>query len=171
MQSNRYLIVAAVIAAAVGMGGGWWAAQPHSHLSQFERLGAEIGCQCATCPLRPIATCGCGFADGMLAELARLTDGSQSDAEVMTTFATRYNPSVRIKPASTGIGLLAWVAPMILLTVGAVGVGTMLLRWASAPASDADGSTGSNVAAASAAPRDSDAARAIVERELADLED
>ncbi len=171
MQSNRNLIVAAVVAAAVGLGGGWWAAQPHSHLSQFERLGAEIGCQCGTCPLRPIATCGCGFADGMLAELAVLTDGSQSDTQVMTTFATRYNPSVRIKPASTGIGLLAWIAPMILLTVGAVGVGAVLLRWAAAGQGGVDGAP-RPAAMETASPADpSDEARAIVERELADLED
>ena len=170
MQSNRYLVVAAIIAAAVGLGGGWWAAQPHSHLSQFDRLGAEIGCQCGTCPLRPIATCGCGFADGMLAELTALADGTQSDAEIMATFATRYNPSVRIKPASTGIGLLAWIAPMLLLTIGAVGVGAVLLRWASAAGSEADSGAPSETEPSIAAA-DSDDARAIVERELADLAD
>jgi len=171
MHANRYLIVAAIIAAAVGLGGGWWAAQPHSHLSQLDRLGAEIGCQCGTCPLRPIATCGCAFADGMLAELAVLTDGSSSDDEVMTTFATRYNPSVRIKPASTGLGLLAWVAPMILLTVGAVGVGAVLLRWASARDSETDLAEGSEAAEPVAVASDSDEARAIVEREIADMAD
>lgn len=171
MQSNRHLIVAAIVAAAVGLGGGWWAAQPNSQLSQFERLGAEIGCQCGTCPLRPIATCGCGFADGMLAELAVLAEGSQSDAEVMTTFATRYNPSVRIKPASTGIGLLAWIAPMILLTVGAVGVGAVLLRWAAASEGEADGAPRPAGVETASTADESDTARAIVERELEDLAD
>jgi cytochrome c-type biogenesis protein CcmH/NrfF len=171
MQSNRYLVVAAIIAAAVGMGGGWWAAQPHGHLTQFERLGAEVGCQCGTCPLRPIATCGCAFADGMLAELAGLTDGSQSDAQIMTTLVTRYNPSVRIKPAATGVGLLAWVAPMILLTVGAVGVGAALLRWTASDGQEADANSGGPATANVGAPGDAGEARAIVERELADLGD
>jgi len=169
MQSNRHLIVAAVIAAAVGLGGGWWAAQPHSHLSQFDRLGAEIGCQCGTCPLRPIATCGCGFADRMLAELAVLTEGSQSDGEIMNTFESRYDPSVRIKPSSTGIGLFAWIAPMMLLTVGAVAVGTILARWASARESEADAAPGATAIPAGAS--EPDEARAIVEREIADLMD
>jgi len=172
MQSNRYLVVAAVIAAFVGLGGGWWAAQPHGSLSQFERLGAEIGCQCGTCPLRPIATCGCGFADGMLGELAVLAEGSHTDEEIMATFASRYNPSVRIKPAASGIGLLAWIAPMILLTVGAVGVGAVLYRWASSreSATTAAPSTES-VPIPDPTGADSDAARAIVEREIAAMED
>ena len=173
MLSNRYLLVAAVVAAAVGLGGGWWAAQPHGGLSQFDRLGAEIGCQCGTCPNRPIATCGCQFAAGMLGELAALTDGSQSDEAVMATFASRYNPSVRIKPGSTGIGLLAWIAPMVLLTVGAVGVGAVLIRWASSrePEHDAASGTGAGAPHTTAAGDESDGARAIVERELADLAD
>jgi len=170
MLSNRSLVMAAVVAAAVGLGGGWWAAQPHSDLSQYERLSAEIGCQCGTCPMRPIATCGCGFAAGMLSELAGLTDGSHSDDEILNTFATRYNPSIRIKPAATGIGLLAWIAPMILLTVGAVGVGAVLARWSAARPSEPVASTTPTVADSPAGSGESDEARAIVERELADLE-
>jgi len=169
VQSNRYVVVAAVIAAAVGLAGGWWAAQSRDqdHMSQYARLGAEIGCQCATCPLRPIATCGCAFADGMLAELSAMTDGSQSDAQIMATFAGRYSPSVRIKPAGSGLALLVWVAPMLLLTVGGVGVGAVLSRWA------ASRETGANpdfaVEKLDPARRDTVEARAIVERELADL--
>lgn len=171
MQSTRYLVVAAIVAAAIGMGGGWWAAQPDSHLSQVERLGAEIGCQCVTCPNRPIATCGCPFAAGMLTELAALADGSLDDEAILATFATRYNPTVRIKPASTGIGLLAWLAPMVLLSVGAVGVGALLLRWASSYEAATRITASSAPVDSSVAGSDADEARAIVERELEDLAD
>ena len=169
MQSSRFLVMAAVFAAGVGLAGGWWAAQPDGHLSQFERLGAEIGCQCRTCPLRPIATCGCEFADDMLAELTVLTESSQSDTQIMATLASRYSPSVRIKPASTGMGLLAWVAPMILLTVGAVAVGAAVTRLAASR--QAESGTPPGVVPSGAVAGDPVEARAIVERELAELED
>lgn len=172
MRGKPYFVVAALVAAAVGLGGGWWAAQPHSHLSQYERLGAEIGCQCGTCPNRPIATCGCPFAAGMLTELTALTDGSLSDDEVLATFVGRYDGSIRIKPASSGLDLLAWVAPMLLLTVGAVGVGAVLMRWASlSEAAAANAVSGDDSTAGVGAKRgvDDSAARAIVERELENL--
>lgn len=171
MQSNRFLVAAGIVAAVVGLAGGWWAAQPHNHMGQFDRLGAEIGCQCGTCPLRPIATCGCGFADGMLTELAALTDESHSDAEIMATFVSRYNPSVRIKPASTGLGLLAWIAPMLLLTVGAVCVGAVLAHWAATHPDESSTSPSAEAAEVAPGAGAPDAARAIVERELADLAD
>jgi cytochrome c-type biogenesis protein CcmH/NrfF len=167
MNTKPYVVLAAVVAAVVGLGGGWWAAQPHSHLSQHERLGAEIGCQCGTCPKRPIATCGCAFADGMLSELAALADDSQSDDEVIATLVSRYDPSVRIKPGSTGFGLLAWVTPMLFLTVGAVGVGALLMRWATMR--DDEVIVSEDEASLVIATGDPEAL-AIVERELADLE-
>ena len=86
-------------------------AQPDHRIDSFTRLAGEIGCQCGTCPLRPIATCGCGYADGMLAELRELVDTGQSDEQIMTTLATRYDPSVRIKPSGSGFDLVAWAAP------------------------------------------------------------
>ncbi|NKB89990.1 MAG: hypothetical protein GKS06_17400 [Acidobacteria bacterium] len=168
MNSQAFFIVAGIFAAVIGLGGGWWAAQPHNDLSQYDRLGAEIGCQCGTCPKRPIATCGCAFADGMLGELAELTDGSRSDAEVMETFAVRYDPSVRIKPAADGLGLLAWIAPMLMLTVGAVGVGALLTRWIAMQQAD-EALADSDSAVVPAIDLDDDAL-AIVERELADLD-
>jgi len=168
MNSNRLFMAAAVVATVVGLGGGWWAAQPDHSISQYDRLGAEIGCQCGTCPLRPIATCGCAFADGMLTELAELTDGSRDDGEVMATFVSRYNETVRIKPAAEGFDLLAWIAPMLLLAVGAVGVGAIVTRWVSMrSASEPEAVSAQGSADAEA---ENDDARAIVERELADLE-
>ena len=108
IQGNVGLVLAAVVAVALGLGSAWWMAQPDTTVSQYERLGAEIGCQCGTCPMRPIATCGCGFADGMLGELRTLVDEGHDDDEVMATFAARYGDAVRIKPASSGLDLTAW---------------------------------------------------------------
>jgi len=106
----------------------------------------------------------------MLAELEVLTDGSQSDTEIMTVLASRYSPSVRIKPAAAGLGLLAWIAPMMLLTVGAVGVGAVVLRLVAAR--QAEPRLTEKVATPSGAgTAPPTAARAIVERELAELDD
>ncbi len=150
--NGTVLLLTAVAAAALGLGAAWWMAQPDHSIDPFTRLAGEIGCQCGTCPLRPIATCGCGFADGMLAELHELVDSGQSDEQIMATLESRYDPSVRIKPDGAGFGLAAWAAPILLLTVGAVAVGAVLSRLTRRE--DDDGRL-----------------REIVERELGSLED
>ncbi len=163
--TGKLFVLTAIVAAALGLGAAWWMAQPDYSVDSFTRLAGEIGCQCGTCPLRPIATCGCGYADGMLAELHELVDSGQSDEQVMATLVARYDASVRIKPEGSGLGLAAWAAPILLLTVGAVGVGSVLSRWTRRSPDD----SGDEVAPPSS---DDDARlREIVERELSSLED
>lgn len=123
------LTVALLAAGVLGLGAAWLVAQPDHSLTQYERLGAEIGCVCGTCPNRPIGTCGCNFAAGMLDELQVAIAADQTDTEIVSAFAARYGEIVRIKPASSGLGFTAWAAPILLLTVGAVGVGAVILRW------------------------------------------
>ena len=164
-------LLAVVTAAALGLGVAWWMAQPDHSIDSFTRLSGEIGCPCGTCPLRPIATCGCGYADGMLAELRDLVDSGQSDQQIMTTLITRYDPSVRIKPDVSGFGLAAWAAPILLLTMGAVVVGTVLARWTRRDINGGDNPTASSSPPAVPVPGNDERLRKIVERELGSLED
>ncbi len=161
----------AVAAALVGLGSAWWLAQPDRSLDPATRLAAEIGCQCGTCPHRPIATCGCGFADGMLAELQEMVDAGMGDEEILTTFASRYDESVRIRPRAGGWSLAAWAVPLMLLSVGAVLLAGVVSRWAGGRAHTATAAAAPE-AEADAAPPDADAAalRARLERELERLD-
>ena len=162
------LAVAVLLAAGLGLGAAWWVAQPPSGLSQFDRLAGEIGCTCGTCPLRPIATCGCGFADGMLGELQELVAESQSDEEIMVAFVASYGDQIRIAPASSGMDLTAWAAPMLLLTVGAVAMGSLILRWVTSPEIET-GDAPSTPPVAGAAAAESEL-HEQVERELEELD-
>lgn len=157
--------VAAVLAAALGLGAAWWVAQPPSDLGQFDRLAGEIGCTCGTCPLRPIATCGCGFADTMLAELEGLVAEDHTDDEIMVAFAASYGEQIRIAPASSGIDLTAWAAPMLLLTVGAVAMAGLIARWVAS--TDEDPVAGEGTAPEPA--RDTEL-HAQIERELEEMD-
>lgn len=163
--------LAAIAAAALGLGGAWWLAQPDTSVSQYERLAMEIGCQCGTCPNRPILTCGCGFADNMLGELRAVTGQGQSDDQVMATFVSSYNPSVRIKPAGRGLDLTAWAAPLILLTVGAVALGAAVASWTRRDGAGGDDGISSRQDGADIGGDERDRLRRQVERELGELGD
>mgnify|MGYP001251638902 FL=1 len=132
-QSGRIGIFVALAIAAffVAIPTSMWLARPPSNVTQAERLGAEIGCTCGTCPLRPIATCGCGFADTMLVRLNTEVAAGRTDDEIMTVFAADYGNSIRIKPKGTGFDLMVWAAPMVLLMVGAVAMGAVISNWRS----------------------------------------
>ena len=130
-QSGRAVLfaVAGVAALLLAIPFSIWLAQSPGDLPQVDRLGAEIGCVCGTCPLRPIATCGCGFADGMLARLDQEVEAGKSDEEIMAVFVAEYGPSIKIKPEGSGVGLMAWLAPMAFLMVGAVAMGGIISHW------------------------------------------
>ena len=132
-QSGRIGIFVALAIAAffVAIPTSMWLARPPSNVTQAERLGAEIGCTCGTCPLRPIATCGCGFADTMLVRLDTEVTAGRTDDEIMAIFVADYGNSIRIKPKGTGFDLMVWAAPMVLLMVGAVTMGAVISNWRS----------------------------------------
>lgn len=180
-------LLAGLAAVFLAVPTAWWLASAPAAPGQYERLGAEIGCQCGTCPNRPIATCGCGFADRMLGQLRDEVSRGRSDEAILASFESSYGPAIRIKPASSGIDLAAWLAPMMLLLGGAVAVSAVLAHWreqtgsarpgggAAGPAAsddDADGAAGTASAASARTSEVEDARyRAIVDRELGDLPD
>jgi len=172
--------VAAVVALLLAVPFSMWLSRAPASFTQTERLGAEIGCVCGTCPLRPIATCGCSFADGMLARLHQEISAGHSDDEIMATFVADYGSVIKIKPAGSGVGLMAWLAPMAFLMVGAVVVAGVISHWrTNQPTADlqaSGGQGGADVAGREAAsPEDgsaqADRYRDIVERELDAFDD
>jgi cytochrome c-type biogenesis protein CcmH len=180
-QAGRGLFFAIAAIAALGLAVPFsmWLAQTPTGMTQADRLGAEIGCVCGTCPLRPIATCGCGFADGMLARLDEEISAGHSDDEIMITFVAEYGASIKIKPEGTGLGLMAWLAPMALLMVGAVVMAGVISHWRTqqpTAAAPADAHSPSNIsnedhAPAPEQPPEADRYRDLVERELDAFED
>lgn len=166
------LVVAGFLAVVVGLGTAWWMAQPDRSVGQYERLSGVIGCMCGTCPNRPIATCGCGFAENMLGELRDLVDEGHDDDQIMTTFVARYSEAIRIKPRGSGMDLTAWAAPMVLLSLGAVFLGAVLVRWTRRGA-DVPGSTPASAedeAPEAVTEDETDRLLARVDRELSELE-
>ena len=176
-ESGRAAVFAAiaVLAFFLAIPASMWLARPPSDLTQAERLGAEIGCTCGTCPHRPIATCGCGFADGMLARLDAEVAAGKSDDEIMAAFIADYGNGIKIKPESSGFDLMAWAAPIAFLLVGAVALAGVIAQWRAGSTADdeiATADASDAVAQRSAAAEgDSDRYLEIVERELDALDD
>jgi cytochrome c-type biogenesis protein CcmH len=166
--------MAAIAALLLAVPFSMWLAMAPADQSQAERLGHEIGCVCGTCPLRPIATCGCGFADSMLVKLDQEVAAGRTDDEIMAVFVAEYGSQIKIKPEGSGVGLMAWLAPMALLMVGAVAMAAVISHWrGQQPAAEAASVTDGAAPQDPSAPptdREQDRYRDIVERELDDLD-
>ena len=182
-QSGRVAVFAvlAVLAFFAAVPASMWLARSPTDVTQAERLGAELGCTCGTCPHRPMATCGCGFADGMLARLDVEVAAGRTDAEITAIFIAEYGNGVKIKPDAAGFDFMAWMAPIALLMVGAVVMAGVISQWrasadsAEAPVADEATEGGNAVSGSGASPApdaaDSDRYRSIVERELEAFDD
>jgi cytochrome c-type biogenesis protein CcmH/NrfF len=117
----------------------------------------------------------------MLARLDTEVAASRTDDEIMAIFVAEYGNGVTIKPKASGFGLVAWMAPIALLMVGAVAMAGVISHWrasserqtpaatVTATAGDRDVSGTLSVPAPEAI--DSDRYRDIVERELDAFDD
>jgi cytochrome c-type biogenesis protein CcmH len=80
-------------------------------------------------------------AEAIRADLLRRTTAGESDTEIRQVYINRYGESILLKPTSTGLGLVVWVLPAVVLALAAVGLGLAFAKWRGQPrlqATDAD---------------------------------
>ncbi|MDP2053879.1 MAG: cytochrome c-type biogenesis protein CcmH [Acidobacteriota bacterium] len=77
------------------------------------------------CPGKLLATCGSGQADTLRQEIRQdLAAGKPAD-EIEAGLYYRFGDSIRSEPQASGVGLVAWVFPAVLL----LGTGAWLVLW------------------------------------------
>jgi len=90
------------------------------------------------CPGKLLATCGSGQADTLRQEIRRdLAAGKTADA-IEAELYYRFGDSIRSEPQTTGVGLVAWVVPAVLLIASGAWLVTWLRRARQPDASPAD---------------------------------
>ena len=130
-------------AAALVVGAIVWAAWPSSRTatpaSRAHELATEL--RCPDCQALSVADSTSTSAEAIRADLLRRTTAGESDAEIRQVYINRYGESILLKPTSTGLGLVVWVLPVVVLALAAVGLGLAFAKWRGQPrlqATDAD---------------------------------
>ena len=130
-------------AAALVVGAIVWAAWPSSGTatpaSRAHELATEL--RCPDCQALSVADSTTTSAEAIRADLLRRTTAGESDAEIRQVYINRYGESILLKPTSTGLGLVVWVLPVVVLALAAVGLGLAFAKWRGQPrlqATDAD---------------------------------
>lgn len=77
------------------------------------------------CPGRTLATCGSGAAETLRLEIKRDLRSGIPAADIENALYRRFGNSIRGLPETRGVGLIAWIAPPVLLIAGAL----WLIAW------------------------------------------
>jgi cytochrome c-type biogenesis protein CcmH len=111
----------------------------NSPSARAARLASEL--RCPTCESESVANSQSLAAVSIRADIKRRIAAGESDGEIRAAEVAHYTQYVLLLPEGHGIGLVVWILPLLVLFVGAVGLGFALRRWSRQPrlaATDAD---------------------------------
>ncbi|MFL5319605.1 MAG: cytochrome c-type biogenesis protein CcmH [Myxococcaceae bacterium] len=93
--------------------------------ARVQKLGKEL--RCAVCQGLAITDSPASMARAQLDKVRELITEGKSDDEVKAYFVARYGEWVLLRPPTTGAGAVVWIAPVLVMLIGAIGV-TMYVR-------------------------------------------
>jgi cytochrome c-type biogenesis protein CcmH len=154
--------LAALLLVALGGLAAVAARGPAPAATPAERVHAiASGLRCPTCRDLSVADSPAPLARQMRDQIAEGLQAGKSPETIRREFVAAYGESVLLVPPRRGVGLVAWVAPALLLAGGLLAAVLAVRRWrARGPAP-----------AAPSTPRPSDADRALLERALSRFEE
>jgi cytochrome c-type biogenesis protein CcmH len=85
--------------------------------------------QCPVCEGQAVADSPSELAGQMRAVIRRKLDQGESETEIVAYFVERYGDAILIEPPRRGFGLAVWLAPLVILIVGAGLLALVLRSW------------------------------------------
>ncbi|MCJ7671015.1 MAG: cytochrome c-type biogenesis protein CcmH [Acidimicrobiia bacterium] len=94
-------------------------------------LATEL--RCPDCEGLSVADSSTSSARAIRADLRRRLLAGESEEDVRRAYVDRYGESILLKPEGSGLGVLVWGLPVVVLVVGAGGLALALARWRREP--------------------------------------
>jgi cytochrome c-type biogenesis protein CcmH len=89
-------------------------------------LGKEL--RCPVCQGVPIADSPSEFAKSMMDELRHQIAQGRTDDQVKTYFITKYGQNILLVPPKSGVNLIVWLGPIVVVLLGGAGLWSYLRR-------------------------------------------
>ncbi|HEX4491829.1 MAG TPA: cytochrome c-type biogenesis protein [Acidimicrobiia bacterium] len=118
----------------------------NSPSARAARLASEL--RCPTCESESVANSQSTAAVAIRSDIKRRITAGESDAQIRAAEVDHYTQYILLSPDGNGIGLIVWVGPLVVLFLGAVGLGFALRRWSRQPRLAATGADEAVVARA-----------------------
>jgi cytochrome c-type biogenesis protein CcmH len=115
---------------------------PHGDQSPSARAHSlETELKCPECQGLSVAESQAPTSRAIRADIKRRIARGQSDAQIRQAYIDDYGESILLSPQASGISLLVWILPVLVLALGATGIVFALRRNRDEPhlhATDAD---------------------------------
>jgi len=120
-----WAVIAVVVVGGLVVGRG---GRPTTGTSN-DRLYALAGeMKCLQCVGESVANSQAPIAIQMRAEISRQMSQGKTDDEIATYFVDRYGQRVLLNPSGTGFVGVVWIAPVIVVGIGVVGLAFVFRR-------------------------------------------
>jgi cytochrome c-type biogenesis protein CcmH len=164
-------LVALVVVAARGPG------HPPTVTERINAIAANL--RCPVCQNLSVADSPSELARDMRAEIGRRLQAGQTKEQIDAYFVAKFGRWILLTPDTGGIGLFAWLTPVLAAVVGGLVAWAVVLRRRRSPAlasgpAEADSVVGpddGDQAGSAAEPRLTEAERAEIQREVDALEE
>ena len=117
-----------------------------------KHLFSQLRCMCGTCARELLSSCACSTADATRDRMrTRLAKGETVD-QIIDEYVKEYGTASLAIPPNQGAMRLIYVAPVVALVGGGIGLAVVLRRWR-ANAGTRDGAEGAAEVADASAPK------------------
>ena len=114
--------VVVVIALAVVL----WPTGDQSTAARAHSLETEF--KCPECQGLSVADSQAPTSRAIRADIKRRIAAGQSDEQIRQAYVDRYGETILLTPQSSGVSLLVWILPVVVLALGATGIVFALRR-------------------------------------------
>ena len=90
---------------------------PETVTSRADRIASEI--RCPTCQGLSVRASKAAGARAIYAEITRQVESGEKDTDIRAFLVDRFGTSELLRPRATGIGSIVWIAPVVVVVVGA----------------------------------------------------
>jgi cytochrome c-type biogenesis protein CcmH len=131
--------IALGVVVAIALAVVLWPRGESSPAARAHELETEF--KCPECQGLSVADSQAPTSRAIRADIKRRIAKGQSDAEIRQAYIDRYGESILLSPQDSGVSLIVWVLPVVVLVLGATGIVFALRRNRGEPhlhATDAD---------------------------------
>jgi cytochrome c-type biogenesis protein CcmH len=103
-----------------------WPSGTTSDATRAHDIAAELKCQ--ECQGLSVADSNAPTSEAIRADIKRRIAAGQSDAQIRQSYVDKYGEQILLSPQGSGLGLLLWVLPVLVIALGAAGIWFALVR-------------------------------------------
>jgi cytochrome c-type biogenesis protein CcmH len=124
-----WIALAAVVVVALAI--VVWPRGDQSTAARAHTLETQL--KCPECEGLSVADSNAPTSRAIRTDVKKRIAEGQSDDEIRQAYVARYGESILLQPKSSGISLIVWVLPVVVLVAGALGIWFVLARNRKAP--------------------------------------